>query len=379
MLDTVKLHSPYISEDVANQVERHLNTRSGVQNSTGTIMYEIVGGEVQLEGSYDHRVRVAVLRKRSVWVPGKGTRRGQTVIEECPPYLEVEGSVHKAMAGHNVWGGPPSIREPITWLIFDLARYFDCWLPYAPTWDIQRLDWANVYDLGSHTVVGDYLWALNQASYPRRRAQNYGRTGAFFPGDATSVKFYHKGVEFQRHDYGRIRRAPFGGVQLANEVRDRANRLLRVEVSIKAPTLDRAYDRSPTVDKVSPIWVADLWEREVQKVVREGRTDMEVVRKAVDVRARLGSLHSRRLASAVYATWVGFSTVGEEQTKLLMAQDTFYRHRRFLEAAGCSWHGTDVQLVDAVPSFGDFVPTLTHRSRVLEVHPRVLDCLGRVA
>ncbi len=379
MLDTVKLHSPYISQEIASQVEHYLNTRRGVENSTGNVMYEIVGGEVQLAGSYDHRIRVAVLRRRAVWVPGRGGQRGQTVMEDCPPYLEVEGSIHKAMVGHNVWGGPPSIREPLIWMVFDLCRYFDCWLPYAPTWKIRRLDWANIYDLGSHALVGDYLWAMNQAVYPRRHPQKYGRSGAFFPGDATSLKFYHKGVEFQRHDYGRIRRSILGGVQLAEQVRARADSLLRVEVSIKAPALDRAYDGSPLVDNVIPVWVADLWEREVQKVVREGRSDMEVVRKFVDVRERLYSLHSSRLASSLNATWVSLATLGEEQTKSHMSHDTWYRHRRYLEQAGCAWSGTDLQLVDAAPSFGNFVPTLTHPSRVVEVHPRVLECLGRVA
>jgi II/X family phage/plasmid replication protein len=279
------------------------------------------------------------------------------------------------MLGHNVWGGPLNILRAVNWLVLDLMRRFDCLLPHGGSWEVQRLDWANVYDLGSSSVVGDYLWAMNQASYPRRKPHNYGRTGAFFPGDTTAVKFYAKGVEFRRHDYARLRRSPAGGLVLAKEVAERADRFLRVEVSIKAPVLDKAYG-TPLVENIAPEWVADRWEREVQKVIREGRTDMEIVRTAAAVRARLSEVFAARLASTLYATWVTFSTLGEDQAKSLMTHDTFYRHRRQLVAVGCSWRGTDVQLIDAAPSFGNFAPTLVHPSRVVDIHPRVMALLA---
>jgi II/X family phage/plasmid replication protein len=378
VLDTIKVYSPYITEKVAGKVASALITRSGYDNFHDCLMYEIVGGEVQLDGSYDHRVRVSINRKKAVWVPGKGMNRGQTVMEECPPYLEVEGSVHKAMVGHNVYGGPTDILRSIQWLIFDLEARLKAPIPYADWWTVQRVDWSNVFDLGSSDAVGDYLWAMGQAHYPRRRAQNYGRTGCFFAGDVSALKFYAKGPEFRKHDYPRIRRSPTGGAAIAKEVAAIADPRLRVEVSIKAVALQKAFGHSPLVREVNREWCADYWEKEVQKVVREGRSDMEVVRTAVEVRARLHNLYGARGGNTLYATWVSLSTLGEEVVKSRSTNRTFYRHRAQLVEAGCSWRATDVQLVEASPRFGSFVPTLMSSCRDVSVHPRVVECL-RVA
>jgi II/X family phage/plasmid replication protein len=379
VLDTVKVQSPAISAAVAGQVESFLNTRRGIDNSTGQLLYEVVGGDVQLEGSYDHRVRVAVMNKRYRWVAGDGGRRGQTIVEDSPPYLEVEGSIHKAMVGHNCWGGPVDIRQAVTWLVTDLGRRFDCWLPYGPDWEVRRLDWANIFDLGSGEAVGDYCWAMNQAAYPRRKAAHFGRSGIHFAGDTTALKFYHKGPEFRRHDFLRVRKSPSGGALVAKEIAERADNFLRVEVGIRARALDLAYDGVPKVHKVSPQWAADQWEREVQKVSREARSDVEVVRTAVEVSDRLGAVYPRRRAAALYGTWVMLSTLGEQHTVARMARPTYYRHRAELTAAGCSWRATDVQLVAGAPRFGGFVPSLNDPRRVRGIHPRVVELLGQVA
>jgi II/X family phage/plasmid replication protein len=378
VLDTVKLYSPYISESVAEKVSKSLITKSGYDNAHEELMYEIVGGDVSLEGSYDHRVRVAINRRRAVWIPGQGDRRGQTVMEDCPPFLEVEGSVHKAMVGHNVYGGPTDVSRAIQWLVGDVDRRLGAPIPYGYEWTVQRLDWANVFDLGSSTAVGDFLWAMGQATYPRRRPQVYPRTGVFFAGDTSALKFYAKGVEFRIHDMLRIRRSITGGAIVAREIAQEADSRLRIEVSIKASTLQKTYGKAPLVSEMNREWCADYWERQVQKVLREGKTDMEIVRTAVDVRVRLGALYGNRGGNTLYSTWVTLSTLGEDVAKKLMADRTYYRHRAQLVEAGCSWRSTDVQLVDKASSFGSFVPTLMSPYRDVRVHPRVEECL-RVA
>jgi II/X family phage/plasmid replication protein len=379
VLDTVKLQSPYITEEVAQKVTSSLNTRVGFDNLRDVLMYEMVGGEVELSGSFDHRVRISINRKIAVWVPATDSQRGRTIMEDSPPYLEVEGSVHKAMVGHNVYGGPIEIRRACEWLIADLDRRLGAPLPYADWWEVRRLDWANVFDLGSAGAVGDYLWAMGQAAYPRRRAQNYGRNGVFFAGDTTALKFYAKGPEFRRHDYPRIRRSSTGGPLVAKEIAGIADTRMRVEVSIKAPVLDKAYDKLPIVRAIDEKWCADVWEREVQKVVREGRSDVEVVRTTADVRVRLRELYGTRGGNTLFATWVSLSTLGEVNTQANMSDRTFYRHRGQLVVAGCAWRSTDLQLVDAAPRFGSFVPTLVSPMRDVRIHPRVVECLARAA
>jgi hypothetical protein len=262
--------------------------------------------------------------------------------------------------------------------VVDLGQRFDVWLPYAADWEVRRLDWANVFDLGDAQAVGDYCWTLNQAEYPRRRPARFGRNGIHFAGDTTALKFYNKGVEFRRHDFLRVRKSPSGGPFIAREIANRADSILRVEVGIRARALDAAYG-TPTVGKVRAEWAADLWEREVQKVAREARSDVEVVRTVVEVSDRLAAVYPRRRASALYGTWVMLSTLGEEMAAARLPRTTFYRHRAELIQAGCSWRATDVQLVKSAPRFGSFVPSLVDPRRVVEVHPRVLDLIGRVA
>jgi II/X family phage/plasmid replication protein len=311
-------------------------------------------------------------------VPGQDGKRGNTFLEDCRPYLEVEGSVHKAMVGHNVYGGPMDPSRAIQWLVSDLDRRLGAPVPYGYEWTVQRLDWANVFDLTSSTAVGDFLWAMGQATYPRRWPQVYPRTGVFFAGDTSALKFYAKGVEFRLHDMLRIRRSITGGAIVAKQIALEADTRLRIEVSIKANTLQKAYGKSPLVSEITKEWCADYWERQVQKVLREGKTDMEIVRTALNVRLRLGALYGNRGGSTLYSTWVTFSTLGEDAAKDQMSASTYYRHRAQLVEAGCSWRLTDVQLVDKAPSFGNFVPTLMSPYRDVRVHPRVEECL-RVA
>lgn len=95
-----------------------------------------------VEGSYDHRVSVALQRRQWVSVPRskvdvfdkEGKRVGrkwqnETFMEECPPYLEVEGSIDKAMLGHNVDGGPDLVAAAVRWFVGELAGQLD--LPIA--------------------------------------------------------------------------------------------------------------------------------------------------------------------------------------------------------------------------------------------------------
>ncbi len=62
MLDTVKIQSPFLDENLAQRIESQLKLRQSVDLSTGEIDYAFISGD--LEGSYDHRIAVRVLRER---------------------------------------------------------------------------------------------------------------------------------------------------------------------------------------------------------------------------------------------------------------------------------------------------------------------------
>jgi II/X family phage/plasmid replication protein len=152
--------------------------------------------------------------------------------------------------------------------------------------------------------------------------------------------------------------------------------VLRLEVGIKARKLDADHGGPPLVWQISEDYCKNLYERETARMLREGQRDMDTVRTYEAVEARLFSLYSRKLATGLIGTWVRLSTKGEDWARERMLHDTFYRHRRQLVAAGISWHGTDVHLVERfslVPA--GFSPTLRDPRRMTGEDPAVVRCL----
>jgi II/X family phage/plasmid replication protein len=374
-----------VSEELAALIEGRLITRSAVDGPTGHILYELVSGP--LDGSYDHRVSVSVRRRRAVSVrlparrdlrTGRLVEPVSTVYEDCAPFLEVEGSVHKALIGHNVYGGPCDVQAACTWFVGLVGELLGCELPSAAEWVIRRLDWAEVFEL-SLAGCAAYVRALSGGVYPRRVVHRYGDESVMWPGQGSSLKVYHKGPEFAKHDRARCR-SVFGERETL-ELAWQAGRKLRVEVELKAKVLDEHFNGDPRVACVTRAWVEHMYDRLVGRVLRDGRSGMEVVRTAETVLARLVGVYGARRARAVYGSWLALSAVGEDRVRELLTVRTFYRHRKMLVEAGCSWLGSDVVLSavnDGVIPEG-FAPVLGDSRRLVEVHPRVVELLASAA
>jgi II/X family phage/plasmid replication protein len=373
MLDTVKIHSPFLDEDRAQRIESQLKLRQSVDLSTGEIEYAFISGD--LEGSYDHRIAVRVRRER--WESrrvklGDGRQFNLTEPVSCAPYLSVEGSVHKAMLGHNISGGPCDVQAALRWFVAFIAAGVREELPLADYWQVRRLDWAEAFDLGDFATVEEWIRCVSGASYPRRKPLKHGTQSISFPGFSTTLKAYHKGPEFDTHDRRRLKDSKLGSVAV-ERLQRASNSVLRLEVGIKARKLDADHGGPPLVGQISETYCMDLYERETARMLREGQRDMDTVRTYEAVEARLFSLYSRTLAANLIATWVRFSTKGEDWARERMTHDTFYRHRRQLVAAAVSWHGTDVQLVERfslVPA--GFSPTLRDPRRLTGEDPSVV-------
>jgi II/X family phage/plasmid replication protein len=399
MLDTVKLRSPSFDEATAREIERLCVRRSALHMGSGEVLYELTTG--QLEGSYDHKVSVRVERvekvpierdwRNSLEMTGKVKPEHPTWIKRpCEPYLLVEGSVHKAMLGHNVYGGPESFQEPCEWLVADVGRRVGVELPRASEWLVRRVDWSEVYELPDYEAVEEYVWGLNSAEYPRRSVVRYGREGIMAPGRTTTVKAYHKGLEFAKHDSKRLK-SVIGAKEL-HQLQDYANKLLRWEVETKAKKLDEKYREKPRVDQVSAEWLRDLHYTEVRRLVREGEADVKAVRKQKDVRDRLLDQYDRRKAGLLLGTWHQLATLGEHATRRVMAvprpkglhpskrhdaHRTFRRHKQLLMEAGVSWIGADVVVVPKRSTLpDDFSPNRNSPYRVAGEDPAVVEKLA---
>lgn len=366
MLDTVKLRSPALTEREARAVEQLLQRRTCVDLRTGELLWEFTSGP--LLGTWDHRMSLRVERQEWVKLP----HRAQPVLEPCQPFLVLEGSIHKALLGHNVYGGPRDVYGPVRWFVDQLGHGLGVELPDGADWVCRRIDWAHVYDLGSVEAVQEFVSYLHNARFPRRKVGRYDDESIMVSGTTTSVKLYHKGPEFQKHDRGRVAR--FGD---AEALQARANMLLRTEVEIHARTLDDEYPDSPAAGLVSVQWIDDLHNRDMGRLMREGACYMGTVRTAAAVKRRLYEVYSPARASALWGTWLELSALGERSARQRLKRTTFYRHRQELQRAGCSWHDSDVKLdprLRLVPE--DFTP-LPHDPRCADVEaPEVVAALA---
>ncbi len=368
-LDTVGLRSPFLSESDAEQIDRSCVLRSAIELSTGEELYSLTTGS--LAGSFDDRVSVRVEREEwytetlnplqasSALVPSHSWKAGRdaperveevnpysgrtvTAKRSCAPYLAIEGSVHKAMLGHNVYGAPLPPVLTCYWFVDDVARRLGLPLPEAADWTVQRIDWAEAYELPSSAAVAEFVRGLNAAQYPRRKAMRYGSESLMFPGRTTAWKCYHKGPEFEAHDRKRLRECLDRGA--LDELQQRADRVLRLETSIKSQKLVADFGRKPTVLELTETYLEETHDRETDRVLREGAAEVETVRTLQEVLNRLDHTYGSSLGRSLFGTWSQLSTLGEEVTRQNMSRPTFYRHRKLLDQAGCSWHGTDVML-----------------------------------
>lgn len=373
MLDTVKVQSPPVSERVAKAVEGLLQRRTAVDLPTGELLYEFTSGP--LSGSWDSRIRVNVEREK--WVipandAGELARfQGASLITrpvkvKCAPYLQVEGSIHKALLGHNVEGGPCDVLAPVRWLVDMIGERADVELADGAQWRARRIDWAHVYDLGSFDAVQEFVSYFDHAEFPRRQVGRYGHESLMVAGDTTTVKLYHKGPEFQAHDRARVARFAVRGAD-ATALHLRANMLLRCEVEIRAPLLDdTGHFPSPAVADLNVGEIERIHSRDMGRLLRQGAAEMRTVRTAKAVKQRLFDQYTAAQARALYGTWLELSAMGEDTVKAGLSRPTFYRHRKQLIEAGCSWHDSNVKLDDRVRLVpAGFVP-LPHDERLAD-------------
>lgn len=466
MIDTVRLRSPFISAETAALVEQQLTRRTAVQMASGEVLYEVTSGE--LDGSFDNRIMVRLCREELAEAPGlRSSAKADTTPEvdprlllhpdpavqaerqrvallrakelvsvsrhrpifrnmPCDPYLVVEGSVHKAMVGHNITGGPQNFQPAACWFVNLVAsELLGVSLPHGSEWLVERVDVTETYNLyqpppgergdlamkGAYErafdAVSDFIGSLNRVEFPRRKRRCYGLEALQFAGTTTSFSLYHKGPEFAAHDAKKLRlrevsrrkwnakdggwidldvdpeRVGFTAAEL-EELQTLANGIMRVEIAVKSKKL-RADVESGLLgvkgEKVRVVQVTDAYlqrvhDTEVARVIREGHKDMTTVRLEKEVSARLFAAYQPQLAGSLYGLWVRLSAHGEKEVRKGMAPRTFYRQRSQLVEVGCSWAGTDIVIKHSNIPVGFSLRRSDPRRDAVE-DPRITDLLAR--
>jgi len=366
MLDTLGFRSPPLDVDLADRLDLECRRKSETVLRTGEIRWEITQGD--LVGSHDARISFRVERQR--WITDG---RSPPIRVQCPPYLTVEGSVHKLLAGHNCYGGPTDLRACGAWLVRLIEDAFECSLPPIECWELRRIDWAEVWDLKSYQACEEFMRGLVHTEFPRRKKLTYGLETIFFPGHTTTNKIYHKGPEFSKHDRKRLLKLDRDNVV---RLQSEANNLIRAEVGIKAEKLDYDFGRAVTVCDINQDYLIGIFITEITRIIRESKQTMKRVRTAREVQARLHQKYSTREASVLFGSWLQLSSLGENALKKSLPRSTFYRHRKMLQDAGCSWHSSDVVLRRSTLIPTDFALTLDSPYRVVSIDPKVAAALA---
>ena len=243
-------------------------------------------------------------------------------------YLTIGGSPAALEHGLNVFGSL-DIRHAATVLIRAAMREFHAILPPLEHWQCRRIDITGNYALPDASSVKSALRMLMLSDGSRRKAGSAGDTDTVTwnaSSDLSKGKGYHKGPQLRRL----VRK---GKVSATDEQLDAADRLARLEHTKGARWFRRLEEQGRCWYRLTAF---ELWKeyegffgRLVQGVeVREMNRDTMV--KAI--RDANGITQGR--AEAAFTTLRNIREDGFDVVKGFMTHATFYRHLKYLRAAG---------------------------------------------
>lgn len=355
-LDTVRLKTPYMARSIVDKIKAQGESYCRLRNDTGELVWEVT--RTNLQGSFDSRIMV-----KPMYEDCSKSRSGKPEWHPSPPYLVVECSVAKAFHGHNVYGAIEDMQAACERLRTLLQQLLGTPLPPTGNWTVQRVDWAENFQL-PYQAVQEFFEGIYHVAFPRRKMNKYSNESIFTPGSTTTIKLYHKGPEFEKNDRKRLyvvlrslyqqNRPRNASPEWAHKQASRkvaalqrlANNRLRAEVEIHAEKLDYDFGHKPKVNEITTAYLKAVFDKEIGRLLREGNGAVQIVRTSLAVRDRLEAHYSMELAGLLHGFWLGLSTHGEDDMKKRLTRPTFYRRRKQLVDVGVSWLATDMQLIE---------------------------------
>ncbi len=357
-LDTVKLRSPPIDPGAYAEIERRCVRKQAIEVASGHILYQITSGA--LRGSWDSRISLRPMREE--W---RQDSNGHMRLCTALPYVLVECSAAKMLYGQNIYGGPVDFISTCSQIVQLLEDHLGVRLPATAQWIVRRADWAETFAL-PFIAIQEYFRRIQATHFPRRKVRKYGDHAIYIPGSTTTLKLYHKGVEFKAHDRARLqklhlnlperpshkssrlqsRRFPNRSLLKIRALQRLANNRMRVEVEIHADKLDFDFGRKPRVEDVTPQYLMRVFDYEIDRFLREGQDSLQLARTNLAVSDCLRTTYGETAGNRLHAFWCQLAACGEGDCRSKYAPATSYRNRRLLQRAGVSWHNTDVQVIE---------------------------------
>jgi len=345
LYDTLKLRSPVVGQAMADTVGAKLYVRSAVRPEDGDVAYSYTHDN--LRGSWENRISVKL---QDAMVEEEPDEDG--VVETLAGWrIVIEGSVHKAMLGHNVHGGPDRIVPAAGWFVDHVAALLGVELPPWQSWEVCQVDVADAYELPELAQI-ELVNDLMQRKYPKRKCWPYPNESVMWAGRVSSqsaIKVYRKGPEFlvhRKHIKNRLTPSELLDLQT------KADSLIRVETSIRARWFRRLLGRLPTIAECDDAMLRALHEGEIARILNEGQ-EVQVTRDYESVKRLLQKRFQRRpdVAFDVLQTWMDLCVYGEDKARQGRARRTYYQHLIYLRECGISWYGGDVvHRESAIPS-----------------------------
>lgn len=243
-------------------------------------------------------------------------------------HLVIGGSPAALEHGLNVFGSL-DVRHSANVLIRAAMREFRAILPPLEHWQCRRIDITGNYALPDAASVKSALRMLMLSDASRRRPGSAGDTDTVTwnaSSDISKGKAYHKGPQMRRL-------ARKDKIKASDDQLDAADRLLRLEHTKAARWFRRLEQAGRHWYRLTAY---ELWKeyesffgRLVQGVeVREMNRDTMITA----IREANGITQGR--AEAAFTTLRNIREDGFDVVKGFMAHATFYRHLKYLRAAG---------------------------------------------
>lgn len=244
-------------------------------------------------------------------------------------YLVIAGSPASIQHGVNVFGSL-DIRAGATVLLRLACRALRAVLPPLEQWQCRRIDITGNYLLPDSDTVKQALRMLMVSDGSRRRAGSQAKGGDSVVWNPTSDlskgKGYHKGPQMRFL-------VKKGKVQASEEMLSAADRLLRLEHT-KGSRWWRRFEE--TGGKWWQLTAWELWQefkgffgRLVQGLEVKDMDRIETIKAIRDANdISLG------MAESTFTTLRNIKEDGFDVVKGFMSERTFYRHLRYLRAAG---------------------------------------------